>query len=719
MGFEAAKCPECGADIQVPTDRDVAKCMYCGKDIVVKQATADGDAQRVANWMQLAEAAAEDENHDEAYTYFTKVLEVEPDNFKAWLGKGLAAGWGTNLKQDRYNEMIGGIQRAIELAPETEKENVTKIGALRMTEVTIAYFALSKDHLTEFVALDGSWSEHLERCLTMIMGIKVANELDPKSKFILATGIEIAKSVLEGVAYEDPYETDESDKSKAHTLDYMPEVQAGFQKDYDEFTQKLKALDPTFQPPKVEKVSDPAMTGCIMWGIVLLIMFLATGAGIWWLYGKMKMDTKSTGSGTFLTAGSDQTALLGKWVRISMDKAGMQVELKEDGGKLVGVMAEPPSRGALMLMTRGTGLGPRTAQQIMDSYAKAWERGFVKWKDFEQNGPNRWRVQDLANPIDTRADGSWHVDESFKGEYNAGTIALIDADTFEVSFPDSKTPNQWKRIGGPGSSTPTDPSRWIMKYLGWTNLREDKRLTVSSAAWAGRLGAYATGQDAKAACPPLAEVKGGGGQKDSREALLSKCKEENAKLIVASERCPLTSRLRVRVSDYSSSDHVFKISFTQRSTMPMVTNDDRVLWATHFLVSWERAMAADEKARVNRSLCRGAMLDTLPTLAGLELRVYMNETEAKDWAQARRATQDKSDRFEDYVDLAFSLDGKGDAANLPCDMKTPRAATGRAIAWRLASWDGTKEDIWLDWQGIAEWQPSGTCDDAHALVDAK
>lgn len=36
MGFEAAKCPECLGDIQIPTDRESAKCMLCGKDLDVR-----------------------------------------------------------------------------------------------------------------------------------------------------------------------------------------------------------------------------------------------------------------------------------------------------------------------------------------------------------------------------------------------------------------------------------------------------------------------------------------------------------------------------------------------------------------------------------------------------------------------------------------------------------------------------------------------------------
>jgi hypothetical protein len=67
----------CGADIQVPTDRDVVKCMFCGKDIVVRQAMAAGAGASVANWMRLAIAAAEADNHEEAYGYFTRVLEVD------------------------------------------------------------------------------------------------------------------------------------------------------------------------------------------------------------------------------------------------------------------------------------------------------------------------------------------------------------------------------------------------------------------------------------------------------------------------------------------------------------------------------------------------------------------------------------------------------------------------------------------------------------------
>lgn len=33
MSFEAAKCPNCGANIQVPTDIEEARCMYCGSSI--------------------------------------------------------------------------------------------------------------------------------------------------------------------------------------------------------------------------------------------------------------------------------------------------------------------------------------------------------------------------------------------------------------------------------------------------------------------------------------------------------------------------------------------------------------------------------------------------------------------------------------------------------------------------------------------------------------
>ena len=264
MGFKAAKCPECGADIQVPTGRDVAKCMYCGKDIVVEQATVCGDAERVANWMKLAKAAAKASNHDEAHEYFTKILEVEPENHAAWIGKGIAIGWLSNLRRGRLTEMIHNIEQGIEAAPDGERDATAKYAAGEAIEVVEAYFRLSEEHTNEFVTVDSAWPEHVERCLSMIEALDAIVAWAPDEEEPLRRMLTIIDSVLTGMEYS---EADEGYKY-LHASEY---VQDQLKTKRSGIVSKLQQLDSSFEAPEVKPVSGP---GCGCYVAATLVMLI-------------------------------------------------------------------------------------------------------------------------------------------------------------------------------------------------------------------------------------------------------------------------------------------------------------------------------------------------------------------------------------------------------------------------------------------------------------
>jgi DNA-directed RNA polymerase subunit RPC12/RpoP len=77
MKFEAAKCPNCGGELQLPRDKVSAKCLYCGSDIVVREAIQGAAVANVGNLLKLADAASSAGNYEEAYNYYTKVLEFD------------------------------------------------------------------------------------------------------------------------------------------------------------------------------------------------------------------------------------------------------------------------------------------------------------------------------------------------------------------------------------------------------------------------------------------------------------------------------------------------------------------------------------------------------------------------------------------------------------------------------------------------------------------
>ena len=110
MAFKAAKCPNCAGELQVPEGKKAVKCMYCGSDIIVQEAIKAAGVN-IANLLNLARNAAVSGNNQEAYDYYTKILEINVQSYEAWFGKGEAAGWMSAL----------GLEWAFRLAAEPRR----------------------------------------------------------------------------------------------------------------------------------------------------------------------------------------------------------------------------------------------------------------------------------------------------------------------------------------------------------------------------------------------------------------------------------------------------------------------------------------------------------------------------------------------------------------------------------------------------------------------
>jgi DNA-directed RNA polymerase subunit RPC12/RpoP len=141
MPFKAAKCPNCGGDLQVPDDRDSVKCMYCGSDIIVREAIKAASAGvNIENLFSLAKSAFDAGNFQEACDYYTKILEVDAGHYEAWMGKGFSAGWSSTLKDFRISETLSGIDKAIIAAPEDHKEAIREQGAISFMDLINEYY---------------------------------------------------------------------------------------------------------------------------------------------------------------------------------------------------------------------------------------------------------------------------------------------------------------------------------------------------------------------------------------------------------------------------------------------------------------------------------------------------------------------------------------------------------------------------------------------------
>jgi len=115
MSFVAARCPQCGGELQLDNQKVTGFCMHCGSKIIVEEAIRAvriDNSHMVDTWMKLGVSAGKAGNLREAYEYFTKVVEVDPENWLAIFYKGKSAGFQSSIANPRINELIHAINEA-------------------------------------------------------------------------------------------------------------------------------------------------------------------------------------------------------------------------------------------------------------------------------------------------------------------------------------------------------------------------------------------------------------------------------------------------------------------------------------------------------------------------------------------------------------------------------------------------------------------------------
>ena len=244
MPFVAAKCPQCGGLLQVPSDRDSVKCMYCGVDVVVRQAIqlASGST---GNLLGLAKSAELASNYGEAYEYFTKTLESAPTSAEAWRGKGASAGWLSNLSQMRFPEMVIAFDNAIKFSDPNSAPKMRITCANAINEVMTAYHTLARRHVVEYASSNGTWQDYLDRCSAVIRMYEKAHTYAPEDQSIIRNVIRVCKDNIEGIKYVDSY--------KGNPSKYVHGVSDKYEKTLrqklNEYAEKMRALVPSYVAP--------------------------------------------------------------------------------------------------------------------------------------------------------------------------------------------------------------------------------------------------------------------------------------------------------------------------------------------------------------------------------------------------------------------------------------------------------------------------------------
>ena len=214
----ALECELCGSSNLIKQD-GVFVCQSCGckysvaeaKRLIVEGTVKTDESNKVSNYFNLAEAAYANSNWTEAYTYYCKVLEFNPNDWVSIYKKGFCIGWQSNLTNIRYNEVIGGITDSIKcLMNEPKLDKPDKANGIVNISIQLYNWALALynscvNHTNEYSSFNISVCKDFYEWMTLISQIMTvqlelfnefvvmnADKLDEMDKFFNDTALSFA-----------------------------------------------------------------------------------------------------------------------------------------------------------------------------------------------------------------------------------------------------------------------------------------------------------------------------------------------------------------------------------------------------------------------------------------------------------------------------------------------------------------------------------------------
>ena len=120
------ECEVCGSTDITKVDNDTFQCAYCGikyskNDVqkmlveLTKPVSVHGIAQ-ADSILKNADMTFEQGNYKEAFDLYNQVINLDPDNERAILFRGLSSAWQSSIADCRVGEVSKAVKRAISLS---------------------------------------------------------------------------------------------------------------------------------------------------------------------------------------------------------------------------------------------------------------------------------------------------------------------------------------------------------------------------------------------------------------------------------------------------------------------------------------------------------------------------------------------------------------------------------------------------------------------------
>ena len=199
-------CEMCGSNNMVKQN-GMFVCQDCGTKYSVEEARkmmVEGtvrvdNSHMIENYLEMARNAKDAGNNTEAETYCNKAIEIDPNNYKAWMIKGEAAAWQSTLQNSRIGEGVSAFAKGITNAPEEEREELTEYAKEQIKRLSTAMISLRADRFAKWP--DAEESAGFISDLTSVLGTVVnfltqTGSLIPVSEIMAPIATQINQSVV-------------------------------------------------------------------------------------------------------------------------------------------------------------------------------------------------------------------------------------------------------------------------------------------------------------------------------------------------------------------------------------------------------------------------------------------------------------------------------------------------------------------------------------------
>lgn len=164
-------CPECGKQI---SDR-AASCPNCGCPISAAPTeilSAQSNAATIENYLTLATSALDASNNEEADSYASKVLELDANNARAWMIKGVGIGWQSTVSNVRFDEMTNCWGKCLENASEVEAAEFREVMSEQGASLVKALVNVNANNFSSYPSKDNL--NHLRGCANTFLSTSVS-----------------------------------------------------------------------------------------------------------------------------------------------------------------------------------------------------------------------------------------------------------------------------------------------------------------------------------------------------------------------------------------------------------------------------------------------------------------------------------------------------------------------------------------------------------------